>query len=334
VEAEFARIESLGGDVPNMHLTFGRHPELYAAWLPFAVHLMPNSTLTPRHRQLLILRTSYAWRAHYPWAHHARISKAVSDLTDAEIAATARELGAHAWRSLKLALLRACDETRLHGAVEDETWQMLSSGLGERELMDVVFTIGQYGLIAAALTSLRVQLDPGFELPVWAVRDEEKKRMGDRSQQGVTFETVTPCLAYEDAAQALEWLERVLGFQERARYVDKEGVVRQAEIFVGDTEVFLSGHGAGYWDGRERGPEQYLVVWVDDVDAQWEAVKAAGVAAPAPTDQSWGVRNFYVSDPGGYHWGFHRRLPSGYRQVKSVEEGGLRELMKRATPSG
>ena len=29
-EAEFQRIESLGGYVPNIHLTFGAHPELYA----------------------------------------------------------------------------------------------------------------------------------------------------------------------------------------------------------------------------------------------------------------------------------------------------------------
>jgi hypothetical protein len=95
VEAEFKRIESLGGYVPNMHLTFGQHPDLYAAWLPFAVHLMPNSTLKPRHRQLLILRTSYSWRAPYPWAHHARISKVVSDLVDVEIEATTLDLEAH-----------------------------------------------------------------------------------------------------------------------------------------------------------------------------------------------------------------------------------------------
>ena len=62
-----------------------------------------------------------------------------------------------------------------------------------------------------------------------------------------TFGGVTPNLMYEDAGQALDWLERVLGFEERARYVDKGGVVRQAEVFVGESEVWLSGHGLGYW---------------------------------------------------------------------------------------
>jgi alkylhydroperoxidase family enzyme len=168
VEAAFRRIESLGGYVPNMHLTFGRHPELYAAWLPFAVHVMPDSTLKPRHRQLLILRTSYSWRAAYPWAHHARISKVVSDLADAEIEATAADVDAGSWAPLERALLRACDETRLHGAIQAPTWQVLAAELGPRELLDVVFTIGQYALIATALNSLEVELDAGFALPDWA----------------------------------------------------------------------------------------------------------------------------------------------------------------------
>ena len=145
-----------------------------------------------------------------------------------------------------------------------------------------------------------------------------------------TFEGVTPNLRYEDAGAAIDWLVRVCGFEERARYVDAKDIVRQAEVFVGDTEVWLSGHGAGYWDNEPagRGPEQYLVIWVDDVDAQWERVRATGVDAPEPQNQDYGVRNFYVTDPEGYHWGFHSRLASGYQPTKTVEEGGLREIMK------
>jgi alkylhydroperoxidase family enzyme len=165
VEAQFARIESLGGYVPNMHLTFGQHPDLYAAWLPFAVHVMPNSSLQPRHRQLLILRTSFACRACYPWAHHARISKRVSDLTDAEIEATCGDLDSHPWPPLERALLRACDETRQRCCIQDSTWKHLAAELDPRELIDVVFTIGQYALIGTALNSLGVELDEGFEVP-------------------------------------------------------------------------------------------------------------------------------------------------------------------------
>jgi alkylhydroperoxidase family enzyme len=168
-----------------MHLTFGQHPELYAAWLPFAVHVMPNSTLEPRHRQLLILRTSYAWQAPYPWSHHARISKLVSNLTDAEIEATVLDLDRSAWSPLELALLRACDETRSHGAIQEATWQLLARELGQRELLDVVFTVGQYALIATALNSLRVELDEGFSLPAWVERVQRASRAAGPSGGGL-----------------------------------------------------------------------------------------------------------------------------------------------------
>ena len=56
--------------------------------------------------------------------------------------------------------------------------------------------------------------------------------MEHRRYQGVILD-----LTYDDANAALDWLTRVFGFEERARYVDKDGAVRQAEIHIGDTEV-------------------------------------------------------------------------------------------------
>ena len=125
-EAEFARIESLGGYVPNMHLTFGSHPELYAAWLPFAVHVMPNSTLEARDRQLLILGTSFTWRAAYPWSHHARISEALQAITAEELPRIEAGPDQPGWSEKEAALLRSCRETRDHGRIQDPTWSTLA----------------------------------------------------------------------------------------------------------------------------------------------------------------------------------------------------------------
>ena len=148
----------------------------------------------------------------------------------------------------------------------------------------------------------------------------------------VRFEGATPYLRYENAEDAIAWLERVLGFRERARYVDKDGVVRHAQMFVGSTELWLTGVGAGYWQTHERGPDQFLLVWVDDVDAAYARVQASGVDAPAPVDQPVGIRGFTVTDPGGYHWGIRCRLASGYQQTQSLDAGGLREILKRTRP--
>lgn len=147
------------------------------------------------------------------------------------------------------------------------------------------------------------------------------------TSEAVEFQGVTPNLMYEDLDVAIDWLTSVCGFRERARYVDEDGVARQAELYAGENEIWISGHGEGLWERQARGPEVYIVVWVDDVDAQWRRVRAAGHDAPDPVDRSFGVRNFYVTDPGGYHWGFHCRLARGYIQEKSLADGGLREIL-------
>ena len=142
-----------------------------------------------------------------------------------------------------------------------------------------------------------------------------------------TFNGLLPCLNYEDAGAALDWLAATFGFAERARYVDGDGLVRQAEMHVGDHELWLAGRGAGYWADHGGPPDLWLGVWVDDVDAQYERVRAAGVDADAPADQDYDVRSFNVLDPEGYHWGFLKRLGVDYVQTIPTEAGGLREIL-------
>jgi uncharacterized glyoxalase superfamily protein PhnB len=149
---------------------------------------------------------------------------------------------------------------------------------------------------------------------------------------GKAFEIggVTASLSYEDAGAMLDWLTRVVGLRERARYVDKDGVVRQAELHAGPTEFWLNGHGPGYWAKLGRKAEGGIVVWVDDVDAHHAYVVAAGVDAPAPKDHDWGARGYTIRDPEGYWWSFLKRLERGYIQTKSLEDGGWMEELPAA----
>jgi uncharacterized glyoxalase superfamily protein PhnB len=144
----------------------------------------------------------------------------------------------------------------------------------------------------------------------------------------VTFTGVVLHARYEDANAMLDWFSRVFGFEERARYVDKDGRVQQAEMLVGDTELWFSGHGPGYWDGLGHRPDEWLLVLVDDVDALAARVEAAGVELERPpADQDYGVRNCAVVDPEGYHWSFMRKTGKGYVQTQTLEEGGLEEVL-------
>ncbi|MBZ5725577.1 MAG: VOC family protein [Acidobacteriia bacterium] len=120
------------------------------------------------------------------------------------------------------------------------------------------------------------------------------------------FEGITPYLHYDDVAAMVDWLIRVFGFIERGRWLDTEGTLRNAELYAGTTEVWLDGE-AGYWSQKGRRPEEWIGVWVDDVDAMFERVKAAGVETDPPENKFYGIRVFDVADPEGYTWGFMER---------------------------
>jgi predicted enzyme related to lactoylglutathione lyase len=52
-----------------------------------------------------------------------------------------------------------------------------------------------------------------------------------------------------------------------------------------------------------------IIFWVDDVDAMYDRVVAAGgVPHMAPSDAPWGERYFHVTDPDGHELSFARPL--------------------------
>ncbi|OFW97239.1 MAG: hypothetical protein A3D94_13730 [Alphaproteobacteria bacterium RIFCSPHIGHO2_12_FULL_66_14] len=168
VEAMYRRMEAMGNSPPNMHLTFGKNPGLYEKWLPFATYIIPASSLGHRDRQILILRSAFKWQCGYVWSQHVRISRFFAALSDQEIAALCNDGTDESWSPTERALIAAVDETRTVGEISDPVWKVLAVRYGEDQLLDLVFTIGQYALISTALRSLRVQLDGGFSLPDWA----------------------------------------------------------------------------------------------------------------------------------------------------------------------
>jgi PhnB protein len=113
-------------------------------------------------------------------------------------------------------------------------------------------------------------------------------------------------LFYEDASTMIDWYTTVFGFKEHSRYTNADGKVTNAELIVGDTELWMDGKPPASWSASGVA---WIGVWVDDPDAIYERIKAHGLAIAAPEDKPYGVRlTGVVEDPAGYRWGFMRRL--------------------------
>jgi len=147
------------GPAVNIFRTFIHHPKLLKRWLVFGNHILFKSTLPPRERELLILRTGWRCRAEYEWGQHVIIGRAAG-LTDAEIERVTLGPEAEGWDPFDATLLRAADELQDDQIVSDETWHALGERYSPQQLMDLVFTVGQYTLVSMALNSFGVQLDP------------------------------------------------------------------------------------------------------------------------------------------------------------------------------
>jgi alkylhydroperoxidase family enzyme len=149
------------GPILNIFRTLANHPKLMKRWLVFGNHVLGRSTLAARERELVILRIGWLCRSGYEWGQHVRIAQA-SGVREEEIARVARGADAPGWSELDAALLRATDELHGDAFVSDATWQVLSRHLDTQQLMDLVFTVGQYQLVSMALNSFGVQPEPGL----------------------------------------------------------------------------------------------------------------------------------------------------------------------------
>jgi alkylhydroperoxidase family enzyme len=149
------------GPLLNIFRTLAHHPELMRRWLVFGNHVLGKSTLPAREREIAILRIGWLCRSGYEWGQHVVIGKA-SGLTDDEIARIAQGPDAAGWSAADRALLRATDELHADAFISDSTWAELAKSWSTQQLMDLVFTVGQYNLVSMALNSFGVQPEPGL----------------------------------------------------------------------------------------------------------------------------------------------------------------------------
>ena len=147
----------------NVLGTLAQHEAARQKFNVWANHVMgATSTLPPREREILILRIGWLCQSEYEWGQHAAIGKSVG-LTDEELARIKLGADAPGWSEHDALLIRAADDLRKDAMVSDAVWNGLAKTYSTQQMMDVVFTVGQYNLVSMALKSFGVQLDEGVK---------------------------------------------------------------------------------------------------------------------------------------------------------------------------
>jgi AhpD family alkylhydroperoxidase len=142
----------------NVLGTLAHHPQLTTAYHTFNGHLLYNTSLTPRQRELLILRVAHVRDCEYEWAQHVVMATDLG-VSAAEIERIRDGGDAAGWSALEAAMLRSVDELLADARIGDSTWTQLTAELSTQNVMDLIFTVGAYDVLAMALRSFGTQLD-------------------------------------------------------------------------------------------------------------------------------------------------------------------------------
>ena len=138
------------------------HPELARAYHTFNGHILFATSLSPRQRELAGpeggRRASVGVRVEA-----APALAADAGITAAEVSWVTEGPGAPGWSPTERALISAVDELLADARVADATWEVLASTLDVEQLLDVIFTVGAYDVLAMALRSFGVPLDDDLQ---------------------------------------------------------------------------------------------------------------------------------------------------------------------------
>jgi alkylhydroperoxidase family enzyme len=269
-----------GGRMDNGLRTLLNVPDLFNGVMPFTNYLSAESSLIPRHRELLILRAAWLCASHALWASHAERARSAG-LSTADLRRVAEGPDAKGWEPIDVTLLQLVDQLFRNSSVTDATWRALSATYDEFHLMDAVETVNHFVMLSLLYNSLGVQPDAGARdllptnVPYWVtVPDREPPLRVARLEPlegpgiavGRTFrrypklsERWSPRQSFTNRVSKLQPRYRELlilrtGWNCRSEYewAQHVGIVGRARDHGLDPPRIAEGPQAGVWNDLER----------------------------------------------------------------------------------
>ncbi len=156
--ADLADVLGFLGKPLNIHRMMAHHPDLLKAWMPFRNHVVGSSSLSPRQRELIILRTAHNCQADYEWQHHVERGLAAG-LSQGEIDRVREGPCAGGWQADEVAVLKAVDECHANSCISTETLTQLNQHFSVQQQLDMTVTTGMYMTLAMIIKTHDVPME-------------------------------------------------------------------------------------------------------------------------------------------------------------------------------
>jgi 4-carboxymuconolactone decarboxylase len=148
------------GSSKNMSMVLANHPDLAKAYYTFGWHVLRTTTIAVRPRELIVLRTAWHQQCAYEWHYHVGYGLSAG-LTLEEIAAIRVGPNDPVWQGKPedRAVLAAVDALVETSRIPDALWAELAGFMDKRQLMDLLFTIGNYVMLGWAAGAMGVPIE-------------------------------------------------------------------------------------------------------------------------------------------------------------------------------
>ena len=157
----------LGLGVLNIFKVVAHNPALLRNWARLGTTMLTGGiVLSPRLRELAILRVGQLSGSEYEFGQHIRIAGTVGISYD-EMAALQDYADSDTFSELERAVLAYVDAAARLDADAADRARDLKRWLSDRELVELSMCVGYWGLVARILVPLEVELDEALmgELP-------------------------------------------------------------------------------------------------------------------------------------------------------------------------
>ena len=138
---------------------------------------------------------------------------------------------------------------------------------------------------------------------------------------------MTPYLAIDGAAQAIEFYKKAFGAKELSKQATPDGKIMNASVKIGDSIVLMSDIFPGS-DAKSPnalgGSPVTLHIYVKDADRLWQTALSAGARVILPLDnQFWGERYGQLADPFGHRWSISMQVKMSREEMDAKQKEAM-----------
>lgn len=158
VAEHFARLMPPGLEPLKLFRTVAHNPRVLGRMRRGG--LLDKGSITPREREIMILRSCARCGAEYEWGVHVAFFGRQAGFSDAQVRATVRgDADDPAWNEAERLLIRLADELHDTARIPDALWEQLASHWQPAQLIELMMLAGLYHAVSYVINGTGVELE-------------------------------------------------------------------------------------------------------------------------------------------------------------------------------